>query len=236
MPPIARTLFALLLATLSFSSIASEPPQSVALTADLSVSAEGRIVRLEFLRELSPELEQFLRARVLTWTIEPARRGGRAVGGDTTLYLDLSLEPAGKDVIVRVAKASTGPRQRKTIPPIYPADAIRRRRQAIVFATADVRADGTVAAVSARMVAGKGDGRSFVTAAERSIARWTFVPERVDGVPVATRVQVPIEFRLSGQEPLRMPVLEANLPPPEPNELVAESEFSIAADVLGRAL
>ncbi|HVF36059.1 MAG TPA: TonB family protein [Candidatus Saccharimonadia bacterium] len=233
---LARALLALLVATASFAAPAeTNLPDSLDVRADLSVSAEGKIVKLEFVEDLSPELEQFLRERVQSWSIKPARRDGRPVGGDTALYLRLSIEPAGKDVLVRVARASTGPRYATTTPPMYPAVAITRRHQALVYVTADIRADGTVSAVSSRMLAGKGSRMAFLTAAERSVLRWRFVPERVDGLPVATRVQIPMAFQLSGMPRLEMPELDAGLPL-EPNALVADSEFEIATDVVGRKL
>lgn len=236
MSPLARTLVALFLAMFALAArAATDKAETIDVAADLSVSPEGRIVKLDFLQELSPELERFLRERVQTWAIKPARRNGRAVGGDTTLYLRLSLEPAGDDVIVRVAKAYTGPRYGETRPPIYPRGAIDTRRQAIVLVTVDVRADGTVGAMSSRMVAGRGFEKAFIGAAERSVREWRFVPERVDGVPVATRAQVPIEFRLPSMKPLAMPKLDADQPP-GPNELLADSEFELESDVVGRRL
>lgn len=236
MPFFASAFLAILFVTLPCSSLAGKDiPESVDVTADLSVAADGKIVKLEFVRKLSPELEQFLRERVQTWTIKPARRNGRAVGGDTTLYLRLSLEPDGDDVLVRVAKASTGPRSATIVPPKYPLQALQWRRQAILIVTVDVRADGTVDAMSSRMLAGNGSENAFIAAAERSIGQWRFVPERVDGLPVATKLQVPIEFRISHLDPLEAPVLESGLTF-EPNELIADSEFELASDVVGRKL
>ena len=233
---LARAFLAFVFASLAFPSVARKHyPESIVVQADMSVSADGKIVKLDFVDKLSPELEQFLRERVQSWSIKPARRGGRPVGGDTSLYLRLSVEPDGKDVLVRVAKASTGPRYAATTPPMYPSVAITRRHQAIVYVTAEIRADGTVSAVSSRMLAGRGSRLAFLNAAERSVLRWRFVPERVDGLPVATRVQIPMAFRLSGLAPLEMPVVDAELQL-EPNELVADSEFEIASDVVGRKL
>ena len=234
---LARAFFALLIAMSSHAPRAEQTlPDSIDVTADLSVSREGRIVKLEFLDDLSDELEQFLRARVQSWSIKPARRDGRPVGGDTTLYLRLSIEPAGKDVIVRVAQASTGPRYaEKKAPPIYPSAAIKRRHQALLYVTADIRADGTVGAVSSRMLAATGSRSAFTTAAERGVLRWRFVPERVDGVPVPTRVHFPMSFQLIGMPRLEVPELDAGLTLEE-NALVAESEFEIASDVVGRKL
>ena len=223
-------------AFLVFAVTAKELPDTIDLTAELAVSAEGKIVRLEFLRELSPELEGFLRERVQTWSIKPARRDGRAVAGETTLYLRLSLEPDGGEVLVRVAKASTGPRYESMVPPIYPQAALRGRSQAIVMATVELRADGTPGEIQPRMVAGKRAEKAFVESTRRAIARWRFVPERVDGVPVPTQVQVPVHYRIGGKEPLEMPALQPGVPPPEPNELVAESQFRIETDVVGRTL
>jgi protein TonB len=236
MPTLIRVLCFLLLALVSLSAFAQgDLPRTVDVSAALSVSPEGRIEKLEFVERISAELETFLRDRVKTWSIKPARRGGSAVGGETTLYLRLSVEPAGDDVLVTVARASTGPRYAQIDPPSYPQTALQARRQAVVLVTAEVRADGTVGAMDSRMVAGKAMEKTFVGAAERSIRAWRFVPERVDGVAVATRVRIPVVFQIPGATPLAMPALEDDVAL-EPNALIAESEFEVASDVVGRAL
>jgi oxygen-independent coproporphyrinogen-3 oxidase len=48
-------------------------------------------------------------------------------------------------------------------------------------------------------------------------------------------VNIDLMFAIPGQKPLEMPKLDDELPP-EPNALIADSEFEIATDVVGRNL
>ena len=80
--------------------------------------------------------------------------------------------------------------------PEYPAYAQRRGIEGRVILMVDVRADGTAAHVA---VAESSSHESLDAAAVEAVRRWTFQPGRRDGVPVESRVQVPITFRLIGR-------------------------------------
>ena len=43
--------------------------------------------------------------------------------------------------------------------------------------------------------------RAFVSAAVNAVKRWSFVPEKIDGEAVATKVTVPVVFSIPGQQP-----------------------------------
>ena len=77
--------------------------------------------------------------------------------------------------------------------PQYPRDALRRRIEGEVEVAFTVLADGTVGEVE--VIAANPPG-IFEQAARRAVRGWQFLPRRVNGEPVSTRVRQVLEFRL----------------------------------------
>lgn len=78
--------------------------------------------------------------------------------------------------------------------PEYPASAKRLRQEGVVLLVVEVSAGGRPLAVS---VARSSGVASLDEAAVRGVRRWRFDPARTAGLPVASRVEVPIRFSLS---------------------------------------
>lgn len=76
----------------------------------------------------------------------------------------------------------------------YPASAVATREEGVVLVAAEVDASGRVADASIDASSGHAD---LDAAALRSISLWTFHPAMKEGMPVAERVRLPIDFRLS---------------------------------------
>lgn len=92
------------------------------------------------------------------------------------------------------APAVTTPAQLlKSVPPSYPPEAFRSRREGWVEVQFTITADGKVADAK---VARSEPGRMFDQAALESVRRWTFKPRMVDGKPVAEQATRRIEFKL----------------------------------------
>ncbi|HTY17927.1 MAG TPA: energy transducer TonB [Myxococcota bacterium] len=106
-------------------------------------------------------------------TGQPGAPGGPAAGG---------------------ALASAVPRYRNTPPPEYPPEARQRHQEGIVLLDVDVGADGRPAQVGVKQSSGF---PSLDRAAVTAVHRWTFEPARTAGLPVASRVEIPIRFRLT---------------------------------------
>jgi protein TonB len=77
--------------------------------------------------------------------------------------------------------------------PEYPREAQRRGLSGRVLLRVDVAADGSVADVDFAQRSGTPE---LDRAAMRAVRKWRFVPARRDGKPVASRVNVPIDFVL----------------------------------------
>ena len=78
-------------------------------------------------------------------------------------------------------------------PPSYPKDALGQRIEDRVILIVDVAADGTVIKVAVERGA---QNTNFDAAAVKAAERWKFIPEIKGGKAVASRVRVPVDFRL----------------------------------------
>jgi protein TonB len=96
---------------------------------------------------------------------------------------------------VPVARQSIAarPRYKRNPEPDYPALARRRRQQGIVLLAVQVDAAGRPEQVEVQVSSGFA---SLDDAAVAAVKDWEFEPGRLDGQPVASRVEVPIQFQL----------------------------------------
>lgn len=78
--------------------------------------------------------------------------------------------------------------------PEYPEDARRMRQEGLVVLSVEVGADGRVIDLSLKRSSGV---NSLDEAAMHAVRRWLFEPARAAGIPVSSRVDVPVRFRLS---------------------------------------
>jgi protein TonB len=92
------------------------------------------------------------------------------------------------------AEPSAVPRYRNTPEPEYPAAARRAHQEGVVVLAVEVDATGRPTAVSVR----KSSGFPLLDEAARDgVQRWRFDPARSAGVPIASRVEVPVRFSLA---------------------------------------
>jgi protein TonB len=68
------------------------------------------------------------------------------------------------------------------------------RQQGVVMVSVEVSADGRASDVSVSRSSGF---PQLDEAAERAVRRWIFEPAKSAGLPVASRVEVPVRFSLS---------------------------------------
>lgn len=79
-------------------------------------------------------------------------------------------------------------------PPLYPAQARRRNQQGLVLVEVRLDADGQLREL--RLLRSSGV-ESLDRSAMDAVANWRFRPETRNGLPVPSRVHIPIEFALS---------------------------------------
>ena len=90
--------------------------------------------------------------------------------------------------------SQTPPQLLERSAPVYPAEALRNQEQGSVRLRISVAADGSVADVQ---VLESSHSRALDRAAMDAVRGWKFRPATHDGQPVASTLDVPVDFRLS---------------------------------------
>lgn len=93
------------------------------------------------------------------------------------------------------AQVTTPAQLIKSVPPEYPPDAYRSRRQGWVEVQFTINADGSV---SDAKVVNAEPARMFNTEALNAVRRWTFKPRMVNGKATTEQATRRIEFKLGG--------------------------------------
>ena len=93
-----------------------------------------------------------------------------------------------------IAPVVTQPAYLRKPKPVYPASARLKRQEGIVLLAVEVSAQGKPLRVEVETSSGFAllDEAALTTV----LRRWRFTPAQLDGVPVADRVQVPVQFQL----------------------------------------
>lgn len=199
-------LLAALVATPTLSS-AAEGARVERYSAQVAVDASGRVTDVELLGDVPAPFRGVLRQAAEGVEFEPARRDGEAVPSRTALNLAMRLEPDGTGRYAARLEEITGSAVAlddvRRVP--YPRSAARDGYGAVVVARIAVQPDGRVdeaaSGIHAVALARKGESvqdaerqAAFEKTVMRSIRKWRFAVEEVDGQPLATRVLVPVRF------------------------------------------
>lgn len=100
-----------------------------------------------------------------------------------------AIRAADMEVFSREPEFLTPPK-----PPVYPAQARRRNQQGLVLVEVRLDAGGQLRGL--RLLRSSGV-ESLDRSAMDAVANWRFRPETQNGLPVPSRVHIPIEFALS---------------------------------------
>lgn len=79
------------------------------------------------------------------------------------------------------------------VPPEYPANALRDGRSGTVLLKVGIDADGNPGDIEIEKSSGT---RALDRAARDAVRQWRFSPKTVGGVPVASELSVPVDFKL----------------------------------------
>lgn len=171
----------------------------------VSVDEQGRANEVEPVSDVPAPLQSTLNALVQGAEFEPAQRHGRAVPSRTSVHVVVRLEGEGDEVRAVPVDILAGGRLDNSAPPRYPHGALRDGVAAEVWATLSFRADGSLDHEASRVdsVDMVREGRprdpvahrnGFEAAVVSAMAKWTLVPDEVDGRPIAMTVRVPTRF------------------------------------------
>lgn len=174
----------------------------------VDVDATGKPVKVEAPQDLPLAVRTYIEKRVASWQYEPARQAGVAVPATTYVKVGACAIPlaAGSGYRLGMDYKGNGPRVANAHgmmpPPHYPADALRRGISGDFKVVVRINADGTAEATDINAITTSGKGRGYLATFEPALRQWVkglqYEPEIVAGIPVATRVLVPVTFTLRG--------------------------------------
>lgn len=188
---VVRAVWFALALLLSVSAQAIEPAPFAA-TVDIDTQGSVTAVR-QLSTPISPTLQAKLAEQLRQWRFEPAMQDGKPVAWSTTLFGNVPPMGGWPNYFRH------GPRPLVSTPPRYPKSSLGMQISTRSLIEADVDANGRVSA--ARVVAVSsypGDrnmAMAMASAAELAVRSWQFEPETRAGLPVASRVLVPIGIR-----------------------------------------
>lgn len=176
---------------------AAKPPQLTmfATQARGEIDASGKVLSVAPDPKLPPLVADAVRSTVAALVFVPPRRDGQPVGGVTHVHLGACAAPVDDGFRLAIEYSNHGPGRVGEQWPQYPAALLRPGMSTSLKLDYRVEADGT--AIVENLDVNQGSARTR-TAARAMMQQWLagnrFEPELVGGVPVATRVSMPIEI------------------------------------------
>ena len=185
---------------------AAEPVRFYA-NARVVLDEQGVPQQVQANDKLPPVVRGAIEERVRHWRFEPARVGGVAKVGVTHVFMDACALPL-PDGGMRLALdyRTNGPALAQgaivASPPRYPVDAARAGREGSFRVVINVGKDGAATVGSIEPL--EGSLKSFEKTLRDWVAAMRYVPEQVDGLPIATQIAMPVDFSMGGASMRRM--------------------------------
>lgn len=183
-------------------------PVLIDTQAALEIDAAGRVAAVETGPDLPPLLRERTVEAIRAWRFVPVQQHGRAVGGTTYANVQLCLVPAGEGFSVGVDMTGNGPgtlKDRGPPAPPIPPGILSAAKDGLTFEGRiryRVEPDGRARLESAEL-ADPALQRRYGTGWRRAVKTWLVArrdrPERIDGVPTATTLEMPVRFELAGE-------------------------------------
>jgi TonB family protein len=169
-------------------------PIDLTLQWHVSLDANGGIVSMKPVDEKNAELYRRLDPEVHAWHFSAGRVDGVAAPAETTLTVNLRLEPTDGGYRVNLRGAGAGGSYATTTAPRYPDGALMSHRGGGVLLRVRYDSEGRVTDAAAVEGGLPKPGNDIERAAVASVKHWTFRPESIAGHPEAGTVMVPICF------------------------------------------
>lgn len=164
-----------------------------------NVDAQGNVSATQIDPDVPASIAAVLASAVKQWRFTPATRDGQPVPAHTFISTKLQALPgSGGQYQLRISFAGNGPKlDRHAAMPDYPREAARARQMAFTVLEATVQPNGSLTdmRVNSRFENWRFPP-SFKTAVLAAAKHWHATPEQVDGIPVATRLNIPVNFTL----------------------------------------
>ena len=196
---------ALLLGTMGLSAAApTDGAVAFRAQARVELDAQGVPRRVHADQALPAPVRDAIEKRVLQWRFEPAHVNGEPRSGATTVFLNTCAMPA-ENAALRLAMEYHGHGPGYTgggsapMPPRYPVDAVRVGKQGAFRVTLEIGVDGHARIQDIETL--KGTAWPFQKRLKEWASSLRYVPEEVDGRPVATRIALSVAFTIGDGAP-----------------------------------
>lgn len=201
-------LLAALLPLAAVADPAADPSATFTTELRITVGADGRVGDVVLDRSLPAPVEQAVRTHVAGWRFEAPVRDGQRLGGTTYAHLTGCAVPSPAGLAISFGPASTGPGHGgKGIVGTHVMTGlpVKDDTRFTINAEYRVQPDGSVVVESVRS---EGRRSRAMREFEQGVGKWLatrrFMPEEIGGVPVATRMTLPLhyDFRPARRGPL----------------------------------
>jgi TonB family protein len=161
--------------------------------AKVVIGRDGHVIDAELQKStLGADMQAEIVRRIRQFEFEPAKKDGVAVEAETHLSVQLSIEPDGDQLAVKVAGANVTVGMVKLPPPRFPRSQLNRSQGAEVELRLAYDTEGKVTEVEITRI--EPDLKVFREATLKAARQWVFAPEKIDGEPIAGSALVPVTF------------------------------------------
>lgn len=167
--------------------------------ARVFIDEDGVPSRVEPNASLGEDIRRLVERKVLRWRFEPAVVDGKPRAGSTFVFLTGCAVPReGNGYDIAMVYSHNGPGLAggvlRSQPPSYPPAAARGGNEGSFRVVIDIDVDGSARMKSIEAI--KGNARPFREMLRTWAASQAYVPEEVDGAPVATTISAKVSFWL----------------------------------------
>lgn len=159
------------------------------LTVSATVDAQGRVSSVVYPADTPQTFRIPASAALEKWKFHPARKSGQPV--DSTVELSLLFVPSPD---VKLQSLDQQPKVTRQRPPVYPFGMRLGGFNGEVLVEFVIGVEGRVR----EAYAARSSHPSFDESAVEAVLAWRFEPGKVNGVPVNTKMSVPIVFQIQG--------------------------------------
>lgn len=161
--------------------------------AKVVIGRDGHVIDAQLQQSsLSPAMQTEIVRRIGQFEFEPAQKNGVAVETETYLAIQLSVEPDGQQLAVKVAGANVTVGMVKLPPPRFPRSQLNRSQGAELELRLAYDTEGKVTDVEITRI--EPDLKVFREATLKAARDWRFAPEKIDGQPIAGTALIPVSF------------------------------------------
>ena len=166
--------------------------------AKVVIGRDGHVIDAQLLQSsLGPDMQAEIVRRIGQFEFEPAKKNGVAVEAETHVSVQLSIEPQGKQLAVKVADAVVTVGMVDLPPPRFPRSQLTRSQGAEVEVRIAYDTEGKVTDVE--VTRAEPDLKVFREATLKAAREWLFAPEKIDGQPIAGSALIPVRFEFEGE-------------------------------------